>query len=111
MALLQDILFKVNIRSVDGATAVNVKDIQIDSRKVSEGTAFIAIKGSSADGHQFIDTAVENGAKAIICETLPSNRMENVTYVQVENSAAAAGYMAHNYYDQPSEKLKLVGVT
>jgi UDP-N-acetylmuramoyl-L-alanyl-D-glutamate--2,6-diaminopimelate ligase len=111
MALLQDILFRVNIRSVDGATAVNVKDIQIDSRKVSEGTAFIAIKGSSADGHQFIDTAVENGAKAIICETLPSNRKENVTYVQVENSAAAAGYMAHNYYGQSSEKLKLVGVT
>ena len=111
MALLQDILFKVNIRSVDGATAVDVKDLQIDSRKVSNGSAFIAIKGSSADGHQFIDTAVENGAKAIICETLPSNRKENVTYVQVENSAAAAGYMAHNYYAQPSEKLKLVGVT
>ena len=111
MALLQDILFKVNIRSVDGVTAVDVKDLQIDSRKVSNGSAFIAIKGSSADGHQFIDTAVENGAKAIICETLPSNRKENVTYVQVENSAAAAGYMAHNYYVQPSEKLKLVGVT
>jgi UDP-N-acetylmuramoyl-L-alanyl-D-glutamate--2,6-diaminopimelate ligase len=111
MALLQDILFKVNIRSVDGITAVEVKDLQIDSRKVSNGSAFIAIKGSSADGHQFIDTAVENGAKAIICETLPSSRKENVTYVQVENSAAAAGYMAHNYYAQPSEKLKLVGVT
>ena len=111
MALLQDILFKVNIRSVDGITAVDVKDLQLDSRKVSNGSAFIAIKGSSADGHQFIDTAVENGAKAIICETLPFSRKENVTYVQVENSAAAAGYMAHNYYAQPSEKLKLVGVT
>lgn len=111
MALLQDILFKVNIRSVDGATAVDVKDLQIDSRKVTEGSAFIAIRGSSADGHQFIDTAADNGAKAIICETFPSNRKENVTYVQVENSAAAAGYMAHNYYEQPSERLKLVGVT
>ena len=111
MALLQDILFRVNIRSVDGATAVDIIDLQIDSRKVSSGSAFIAIKGSSADGHQFIDTAVNNGAKAIICETLPSGRTEGVTYVQVENSAAAAGYMAHNYYGQPSEKVKLVGVT
>ena len=108
---MQDILFRVNIRSVDGATAVDIIDLQIDSRKVSSGSAFIAIKGSSADGHQFIDTAVNNGAKAIICETLPSGRTEGVTYVQVENSAAAAGYMAHNYYGQPSEKVKLVGVT
>ena len=108
---MQDILFRVNIRSVDGATAVDIIDLQIDSRKVSSGSAFIAIKGSSADGHQFIDTAVNNGAKAIICETLPSGKTEGVTYVQVENSAAAAGYMAHNYYGQPSEKVKLVGVT
>ena len=66
MALLQDILFRVKIRSVEGATAVDVKDLQTDSRKVTSGSAFIAIKGSSADGHQFIDTAVNNGAKAII---------------------------------------------
>jgi UDP-N-acetylmuramoyl-L-alanyl-D-glutamate--2,6-diaminopimelate ligase len=111
MALLQEILFRVKIRSVEGATAVDVKDLQIDSRKVSSGSAFIAIKGSSADGHKFIDTAVNNGAKAIICETLPAHRKEGITYVQVENSAAAAGYMAHNYYGQPSERIKLVGVT
>lgn len=111
MALLQDILFRVNIRSVEGATAIEVGDLQIDSRKVSRGSAFIAIKGSSADGHQFIDTAVNNGAGAIICETMPSHKKAGVTYVQVENSAAAAGYMAHNYYGQPSEKVKLVGVT
>jgi UDP-N-acetylmuramoyl-L-alanyl-D-glutamate--2,6-diaminopimelate ligase len=111
MALLQDILFRVNIRSVEGVTGVDVKDLQIDSRKVSIGSAFIAIKGSSADGHQFIDTAVNKGAKAIICETLPAEKKEGITYVEVESSAAAAGYMAHNYYGQPSEKIKLVGVT
>jgi UDP-N-acetylmuramoyl-L-alanyl-D-glutamate--2,6-diaminopimelate ligase len=111
MALLQDILFRVNIRSVEGATGIDIKDLQIDSRKVNVGSVFIAIKGSSADGHQFIDTAVNNGAKAIICATMPSKKREGVTYVQVENSAAAAGYMAHNYYGQPSEKMKLVGVT
>lgn len=111
MALLQDILFKVNIRSVNGPTAVEISDLQMDSRKVTNGTAFIAIKGVAADGHQFIDMAVKNGATAIICEKMPDEKKESVTYIEVENSSSAAGYMAHNYYGQPSEKLKLVGVT
>ncbi len=111
MALLQDILFKVNIRSVHGSTAVQVNSLQIDSRKVTEGDAFIAINGATADGHNFIDTAVNKNAGVIICETMPPDRKEGVTYIQVENSAAAAGFMAHNYYGQPSEKLKLIGIT
>lgn len=111
MALLQDILFKVNIRSVNGPTAIEVRDLQIDSRKAGNGTAFIAIKGVTADGHRFIDMAVKNGATAIICEKMPDEKKESVTYIEVENSSSAAGYMAHNYYGQPSEKLKLVGVT
>ncbi len=111
MALLQDILYKVHLRSVVGSTAVEVKDVQIDSRKVSEGTAFIAIKGVAADGHQFIQTAVEKKASVIICEQMPLQYAEGVTYIQVLNSAEAAGLMTHNFYGQPSEKIKLVGVT
>ncbi len=111
MAILQDILYKVSIRSVHGNTQAQVKDVQIDSRKVSEGTAFIAIAGSASDGHKYINTAIEKGAAAIICQQFPAELNEKVTYVQVENSAAAAGYMAHNFYGQASEKLKLVGVT
>jgi UDP-N-acetylmuramoyl-L-alanyl-D-glutamate--2,6-diaminopimelate ligase len=111
MALLQDILFKVNLRSVHGSTAVEVNALKIDSRNVSDGDAFIAIKGAAADGHQFIDTAVNKKAKVIVCEIMPPDRKEGVTYIQVENTAAAAGFMAHNYYGQPSEKLTLVGVT
>lgn len=111
MAHLQDILFKVNIRSVYGSTAIEVSDLQIDSRKVNSGSVFIAIKGAAADGHQFIDTAVGRGAIVIICEEMPAQKSESVTYVQVENSALAAGIMAHNFYGQPSEKLNLVGVT
>lgn len=111
MALLQDILFKVNIRSVNGPTAVDVTDLQIDSRRVKPGSAFIAIKGVAADGHQFIDTAVTNGARVIICEKMPQKLNEGVTYVQVESSTMAAGFMAHNFYGQPSEKVRLVGVT
>lgn len=111
MALLQDILFKVNIRSVQGRTSIEITDLQIDSRKVKPGAAFIAVKGVAADGHQFIDTAVSQGASAIICETLPGDRKQEVTYVQVENSSVAAGHMSHNFFGQPSEKLKLIGVT
>ncbi|MEO5999486.1 MAG: UDP-N-acetylmuramoyl-L-alanyl-D-glutamate--2,6-diaminopimelate ligase [Chitinophagaceae bacterium] len=109
--LLQDILYKVAIRSVNGDTNTSINGVQIDSRKVAPGSAFIAIKGVLVDGHQFIQTAVQKGAIAIVCETLPDQLNEGVTYIEVESSAAAAGYMAHNFYGQPSQKLKLVGVT
>ena len=111
MAILQDILYKVNIRSVHGNLEVIVDNLQVDSRKTSKGSLFIAIKGSSADGHQFIEQVIGNGALAVICEQLPKQLTEGVTYVQVENAAVAAGFIAHNFYGQPSEKLSLVGVT
>ena len=72
---------------------------------------FIALKGVAADGHKFIEKAIESGATAVVCEKMPSGKREEVTYVQVDNSAAAAGYIAHNFFDQPSQKMKLVGVT
>ncbi len=109
--LLKDVLYKVAIRTVAGGTDVGVKDVQVDSRKVKTGAAFIAVRGSAADGHQFIDKAIANGATVIVCEELPAERAPGVVYVQAENSAAAAGYMAHNFFGQPSEKLKIVGVT
>jgi len=90
---------------------VDVTDVQIDSRKVKQGTAFVAVKGVAADGHAFIDKAVEAGAIAVVCEQLPASQKEGVVYLQVQNSGAAAAWMAHNLYGQPSEKLKLVGVT
>lgn len=111
MAILQDILYKVRIRSVHGDTRVDVKALQLDSRKVGAGEAFIAQKGVASDGHDYISKVVEQGAIAIICESMPADLKEGVTYVEVENSHAAAGLIAHNFYGQPSEKLKLVGVT
>src|SRR5262245_10520931 len=107
---LQDILYKVSIRSVAGSTNVEVSDVQIDSRKVKKGCVFIAVKGTAADGHQFIDKAIEAGAATVVCETMPS-KQEGIVYVEVENSAAAAGYIAHSFFGQPSEKMKVVGVT
>src|SRR5580698_3726831 len=107
MAILQEILYKVNIRSVHGNMGAVVNDLQVDSRKVNKGSLFIAIKGVNADGHKFIDSVIEKGAAIVICEVLPLQLKDDVTYVQVENSAIAAGFIAHNFYGQPSEKLKL----
>jgi len=109
--VLQDVLYKVPIRAVAGATSVSIIDLQLDSRKVKPGSAFIAVKGAAANGHQFIEKAIENGAAVVVCEEWPAVRKEEVVYVQVENSSAAAGYMACNFYGRPSEKVKLVGVT
>ena len=111
MALLQQILYKVKILSVAGTLVTEVKDVQIDSRKVATDTCFIALRGSIADGHQFIDTAIKNGASAIICESLPAKLDENIQYTVVEDSSIAAGVMAHNFYGNTSEKISLTGVT
>jgi len=108
---LRDILYKVNIRSVIGSTDLEINDVQIDSRKIKPGSLFIAVKGVAVDGHQFIDKAVEAGAVGIVYEASFSAKKEGIAYVEVENSAAAAGFIAHNFFGQPSEKMKLVGVT
>ncbi len=109
--MLKDILYKVSLRTVKGNTNIAVKDLQIDSRKVSHGSCFIAVRGTVADGHRFIETAITNGATAIVCETLPAILKDNITYLQVENSGVAAGYISHNFYGEPSLKIKLIGVT
>lgn len=108
---LQDILYKVSIRSVVGSRDVNVNDVQVDSRKIKKGSVFIAIKGAVADGHQFIDKAIDSGASVVVCEAIPSSVKNGITYVEVEDSAVAAGYIAHNFFGSPSEKMKVVGVT
>ncbi len=109
--ILQDILYKAAIRSVEGNTHIAINNLQIDSRKVTAGACFIAVKGAAADGHAYIETAVTNGAAAVVCEVMPVNLNPAVTYIVVNNSAVAAGVMSHNFYAVPSEKIKLVGVT
>lgn len=111
MAILQDILYKVPLRSLHGDTQIEVTGLQIDSRLVTSGTAFIAIQGAQSDGHDFIGKAIENKASAIICNRLPATLTEGVTYVEVADSAAAAGIMAHTFYGMPSSRLKLIGIT
>ncbi|MEI2707922.1 MAG: UDP-N-acetylmuramoyl-L-alanyl-D-glutamate--2,6-diaminopimelate ligase [Chitinophagaceae bacterium] len=111
MRKLQDILYKVHLKEVHGSTNVIVNDIQIDSRKVTKGSVFVAIRGEQTDGHKFFDKAIELGAAVIVCETLPKNFVTTITYLQVQNSNEAVAYMAHNFYNEPSQKTKLVGVT
>lgn len=111
MMLLQDILYKVGIRTMHGNAHEPVTSLQLDSRKVKPGAAFIAVKGAVTNGHAYISMAAAQGAAAIICEVLPDSLQEGITYVQVENSGLAAGVMAHNFYGRPSEQCILVGVT
>lgn len=108
---LQSILFGVSLREVVGSTQVQVSGIQIDSRKVSSNGVFVAIKGAQADGHDFIDIAIEKGATVIVCEHLPTTTRENINYLVVANASEAVAIMAHQFYNEPSLKVKLVGVT
>lgn len=109
--LLSDLLYRVAIRQVSGTTDLEVSALQVDSRRISPGAVFVAVKGGATDGHQFIDKAIENGAKAVVLEQMPAHAIPGIVYVQVGNSAAAAGYMADNFFGHPSEKMKVVGVT
>ncbi len=111
MKILQDILYKVRLDAVQGSTQVAVRNLHFDSRKVGLDDVFIAIRGVGADGHLFIEKAVNAGAIAIICEEFPTILVNGVTYVKVLDSAEALAWMASNFYDQPSTKLKLVGIT
>lgn len=90
---------------------VEVKNLCFDSRKVAGGDLFVATRGTAVDGHEFIAKAVEQGAVAVVCETLPAERKADVAYIQVKNSAEALGVMASNFYGRPSHHLTLVGVT
>jgi UDP-N-acetylmuramoyl-L-alanyl-D-glutamate--2,6-diaminopimelate ligase len=108
---LQEILYKVGIEKLIGTTDLEMYNIQFDSRKVKQSTLFVAIKGTVSDGHQFIDGAIENGAVAVVLENIPEKINEDITYIQVVSSYDALGVIAANFYNNPSERIKLVGVT
>lgn len=111
MIVLRDILFGSRIQNVAGSTSIALETVTNDSRSVKPFSLFVAISGTRMDGHLFIDKAIESGAIAIVCEKMPEVLRENITYVQVLDSAEALGYIASNYYGNPSEKLEVVAVT
>lgn len=111
MQQLQDILSKVAVTKVAGSTDVRVAGLAIDSRKVGAGYVFIAIKGTTQDGHQYIEKAIGSGATVIVCEQWPTQLVDNITYIQVQDAAIATGEMAAAFYGNPSLNFKVVGVT
>ena len=108
---MQEILYKVATESVLGSTHIKISSISTDSRTNKKGSLYIAKKGTSLDGHDYINNAIKNGAKAIVCNKLPKSVIEGITYVIVNNSVKALGILASNFYDNPSEKLSLIGIT
>lgn len=111
MKLLKDILYKAGIVNVVGSTQVAVEKICFDSRLAERLSLFVAVRGTQVDGHQFIDDVIAKGTQVIVCEQMPSELKNDVTYVQVESSSNALGVVASNFYDNPSAEIKLVGVT
>jgi UDP-N-acetylmuramoyl-L-alanyl-D-glutamate--2,6-diaminopimelate ligase len=111
MKLLKDILYRVRIEQVLGSTNTAIEKVAFDSREVVAFTLFVAVRGSQVDGHAFIPNAIGAGASAIICEELPAEQKEGVTYVRVADASEALAIVAANFFDHPSRKLKLVGIT
>lgn len=111
MITLQDILYRSRTKEIIGPLNKEITSVAFDSREVVEGSLFVAIKGTQVDGHDFIHIAVNKGAVAIVCNIMPIEVQPHITYIRVNNSSEALGYVAANYYDNPSEKLKIIGVT
>ena len=109
--ILSQLLQAIHPVSVTGSADVDILDIAIDSRQVGEGFLFVAVPGTQVDGHQFIPKAVSQGAAAVVCQTLPTTLTDGVTYVQVADSEAAVGLLAHRFFGEPTCKLDLIGVT
>ena len=109
--VLEELIKGLKTVSVCGQTDIEITGVNIDSRRIKEGHLFIAQRGTQVDGHKFIPQAIELGAKAVLCEVLPEEKAEGVTYVQVESTEDVAGKVATIFYGDPSRKLKLVGVT
>ena len=108
---LKKLLKDIPVIAIVGSEDVEITDVNIDSRRIKDGHLFIAMKGTQVDGHKFVPKAIELGAKAVMCEDMPEEKAEGVTYVQVESTEDVVGKVATTFHGNPSTKLKLVGVT
>ena len=111
MIILREIIYKVAIEAVKGSTVIAINKLEFDSRKIGANDVFVAIRGTISDGHEYIETAIWNGAIAVVCDTLPETITKGITYIQVKDTNRALACMAANYFGNPSHKLKLVGIT
>jgi UDP-N-acetylmuramoyl-L-alanyl-D-glutamate--2,6-diaminopimelate ligase len=108
---LKEIINAIRVIEMTGHDDLNITGIEIDSRKIESGYLFVAVKGTQTDGHAYIDKAIEKGASAIVCETIPENLREDITYIKVEDTEDCIGKLATNFYGNPTSKLELIGVT
>lgn len=108
---LKELIKNIKTLAVTGSTDKEITGVDIDSRQVSDGHLFVAMRGTQVDGHRFIGKAEEQGAVAIVCEDTPEEQKENVTYIKVASTQDAVGHVATMFYGNPSDKLKLIGVT
>ncbi|MFT4786934.1 MAG: UDP-N-acetylmuramoyl-L-alanyl-D-glutamate--2,6-diaminopimelate ligase, partial [Cellvibrionaceae bacterium] len=111
MAELKDILYSVKLISIEGERSLAISSLAFDSREVSDGCLFVAVKGLTVDGHDYIEIAIQNGAIAVLCEKMPEEKETGITYVQTDDTTQALGIVSANFYDHPSTKISLVGVT
>ena len=111
MKKINDILKRCNVIEIVGCDDRTVSSLIFDSRKSSENVAFFAVRGTQVDGHDYISKSIEQGCHVVVCERLPENIADDVTYYVVDNTAKALGLAASEFYGRPSEKLRLVGVT
>jgi len=111
MINLKQIIENVDVIEILGDENISISNLHFDSRKVEENDAFVAVSGTQVDGHKFIDSCIEKGAIVIVCEIIPENINNGVCYVKVKDSAKSLGILASNYYDNPSSKLNLIGIT
>jgi UDP-N-acetylmuramoyl-L-alanyl-D-glutamate--2,6-diaminopimelate ligase len=111
MKKIEEILIGIDIVSFTGAKNTIISGVEFDSRKVTRGSLFVAVKGYKNDGHDFIGSAISSGASAVVCEILPENPDKSIVWIETSNSAKALGIAASNFFGNPSNSLKLVGVT
>jgi len=109
--IITELLKRIPVLEIHGDDSREITELVFDSRKITEGSLYIAVRGTVADGHSYIASSVEKGAKAVVCEEFPETMEEGVTYIRVKDSSKALGYLASNFYGNPSQKLKLIGVT
>ena len=108
---LHELLKNIKPLQVAGDSEVEITGVNIDSRRIAKGHLFVAMRGTQVDGHKFIGKAIDQGAVAVLCEEMPDQLCEGVTYIQVDSTEDAVGRVATVFYGEPSKKLKLVGVT
>ena len=111
MRPLKEILQGIDLLEHTGSLDKEISALHFDSRQVEKGSLFVAVRGLTVDGHDYIEGALERGAEAVVCERMPQNRSNGTAYLVVNDSSAALGQMAANFFDHPSRKLKLIGIT